>query len=77
LRQGSTTLIRYSLPAPEVVTLSIFDLLGREVKQLVFAFQPAGEHRIIFDGTGVGAGIYFYLLRAGTMSQKRKMLILP
>jgi hypothetical protein len=63
--RGSTTL-RYTLPRAGAVTVSVHDVLGREVARLVDgAVQPAAEHEATWDASasGVSAGTYFVVLR--------------
>ncbi len=71
-----TTVIKYSLPQAALVTLSIFNLVGQEVKKIVPIHQPAGRHQIVFDAGGLSPGVYFYLLKAGSFRQTRKMVVL-
>ena len=77
------TVISYHLPAAQaglavnsVVTLKIFDVLGREVATLVNERQSAGSHTVNFSGDVLSSGIYFYQLRAGTFVETRKMVLL-
>jgi len=84
-----TTTISYQLPAPSgaegsaisVVTLRVYDVLGRLVATLVNEVQSPGEHIIRWNGRGdrgesAASGIYFYQLRAGSSVVTRKMLLL-
>jgi photosystem II stability/assembly factor-like uncharacterized protein len=72
-----TTQIRYSLPAPQFVTLKIFDALGREVVILVNKFQAAGDYAVDFDASQLAnSGVYFYQINVGTFQQTRKMICL-
>ncbi len=66
---NAVTIISYFLPAKVSVNLTIFDVLGNEVIQLVDNIQPAGHHRIYFNAANLPSGVYFYRLRAGTQSQ--------
>ncbi len=66
-----------------VVTLKVYDILGREVVTLVNGRESPGMHTVRFDarlpggqGSGLASGVYFYRLTAGGMSQTRKMLLL-
>jgi len=75
------TTITYDLPEQADVQLTIYDLLGRQIKTLVRQHQNAGQHLIIWDATNlsdesVSAGIYFYYLRAGDFTATSKMLLL-
>ena len=72
-----STTIRYQIPKDGLVTLKVYDVLGREVKTLVNSYQSAGEHFVKFDGRGLASGVYFYSLTAGDFSQTKKMILLP
>jgi hypothetical protein len=78
---GERTVVRYDLPRPGAVHLTVFDVAGREVKTLVDAFVPRGAHHACWDGRGqdgrqVPSGIYFCRLRCGDFSAARKILLL-
>jgi hypothetical protein len=75
------TTFRYDLPSDAFVTLSIYDMLGREVTQLVNTFQQAGFKSIQWDATNrygkqVSAGVYLYQIEAGDFVQAKKMVLL-
>jgi hypothetical protein len=59
------TTIRFTLPAPEHVTLEVFDLLGRRVATLVDAPMTPGRHEVTLEGTGLADGLYVYSLSSG------------
>ena len=59
-----STKIRYQIPEAGLVSIKIFDILGREVKTLVNEFKSAGRYEIEFDGSALASGIYFYQLKA-------------
>jgi len=71
-----TTVIAYRLPVSAAVTLTVFDILGREITTLVNERQNAGQHSITFDGRNCASGVYFYKLQAGTYSQTKKLILL-
>jgi hypothetical protein len=71
-----STEIRYALPERSMVSLVVYDLLGREVATLVDREQEAGYHSVRWDASGVPAGIYVYRLNAGGSSESRKMVVL-
>lgn len=74
---GATAIIRYALPQPAMVTLSIFNLVGQEVKKLILMQpQTAGVHEIAFDSRTLAPGVYFYQLMAGTWRQTRKLVVM-
>ena len=75
------TEIQYDLPAEQRVELFVYDLLGREVIQLVNTQMPAGYHRVTWHGKDthglpISAGIYFYQLRAGSFVHTQKMILI-
>jgi hypothetical protein len=70
-----TTTIRYTLPHPAHVTISLYNTLGQHVSTLVSEENEPGEHSVIFDGTNFAGGVYFYRLQAGTFVQTRRFLL--
>jgi hypothetical protein len=68
--------IEYSIAKAGNVTLSVYDILGREVDVLVSDRQSAGTYTATFDGAGRSSGVYIYRLQAGDFSQSRKMVLL-
>ena len=75
------TIIPYDLPENIFVNITIYDLLGRQVKTLVNQVQNAGFNSIQWNATNdygepVSAGIYLYQIQAGTFYQTRKMALL-
>ncbi len=70
------TTIRYRLAQQERVTLTVHDILGKEIASLVSAVQPAGEYSVRFDAAQVSSGTYFYTLRTGASSVTRRMLLI-
>jgi hypothetical protein len=76
-----TTSIRYSLPVQAHVTLTVYDLLGREVTRLVDEAQNPGYHETRWSGNNssgnpVSTGIYFYRITAGQFTDVRKMMLM-
>lgn len=74
------TIIRYQIPEAGRVTLRVYDLLGREVVQLIDEFQVAGYKAVEFDASsargGLPSGVYFYKLNTGSYTSVKKMLLL-
>lgn len=71
-----TTVISYQLPVNSMVTLKVYDVLGREVKTLVSERQAAGTHPVTFDAGNLPSGVYFCRLEVGTYSATKKLLLL-
>ena len=75
------TTLRYDLPENRLVNITIYDMLGREVKTLINQTQEAGFKSVIWNATNdfgkpVSAGIYLYQIQAGEFVQSRKMVLL-
>ena len=70
------TVISYQLPANSLVSLKVYDLVGREVATLVDARMSAGSHTVNFDATRLSSGMYIYRLQAGSNVQTRKMMLI-
>ncbi|MGO9482850.1 MAG: T9SS type A sorting domain-containing protein [Candidatus Kryptoniota bacterium] len=71
-----TTTITYRLPAVSHVSLTIHDVLGREVATLVSARQAAGDYSVTFNGSNLPSGIYFYRIKAGSYTATKKLVLL-
>ncbi len=71
-----TTIIRYSIPEGNFVTIKLYDVLGNELKTLVKGYKPAGQYEIRIDGSELPSGVYFYRLEAGSFSETKKMILL-
>ena len=75
------TTLRYDLPENSYVNVTVYDMLGREVRTLVNATQEAGYKSVQWNATNsfgkpVSAGVYLYQIRAGGLVQTKKMMLL-
>ena len=70
-----STQIDYSISNETLVTLQVFDVLGREVRTLVNQVQPAGRYRVHFDATELPSGLYMYSMKTENFQQVRKMML--
>jgi hypothetical protein len=68
------TVIRFSLPAATTVTLTVYDVLGHEVRTLAEGQMAAGVHQVSWDGSRLASGVYIYRLTAGDQVQTRRMV---
>ncbi len=71
-----STKIKYSVPVSGIVTLKIYNVLGKEVYTLVNSNQEAGRYEVNFNASGMSSGIYFYTITAGDFNQTRRMVLL-
>ena len=70
------TSISYTLSDSGPVTLTVFDLLGREVRRLVDAYKSTGTHEVTFNATDLPSGMYMYVLTSESASITRQMILL-
>ena len=75
------TTLRYELPETGLVNITIYDMLGRQVKILINQNQDAGYRSVVWNatndyGTPVSAGIYLYQIQAGEYISTKKMVLL-
>ncbi len=73
---NATTTINFSLPRATALTLSVYDLLGREVAQLAQAAYPEGVHSITWNADAVASGVYFLALEAQANRSLQKIVLL-
>ena len=71
-----STTISYAIPATQLVTLKIYNLLGQEVATLVNQEQTAGNYTVKLDASSFASGIYFYSLQAGNFTSTKKMMLM-
>jgi len=59
-----------------LITLKVYDDIGKEITTLVNEELTAGEYEVDFDGANLSSGVYFYQLKAGSFIQTKKMILL-
>ena len=71
-----TTTIRYQVPVNILVTIKVFDALGREVSTLVNEVKSAGNYELTFNGKGLSSGVYYYQMKAGNFIETKKITLI-
>jgi photosystem II stability/assembly factor-like uncharacterized protein len=71
-----STEIGYRVAGAGYVTLKVFDVLGREIAELVNEMKGPGDYTVTWNATGVGSGVYLYRLTVGNYSATRTMALL-
>jgi hypothetical protein len=71
-----TTKIDYAIKKNGFVSLKIFDVLGREVKQLVNETKNAGYYSVDFNGAEFSSGVYFYKLESNGFTDVKRMMLI-
>ena len=70
------TVIEYSVPATNHVTIKIFNVLGKEVATLVNEEKSAGTYEVNFNASGLSSGVYYYTISAGNFNSTKKMILM-
>ncbi len=70
------TAINYAVPKQSLVTLRVYDILGREVAALVNEVKAPGYHTVDFNASNLGSGVYFYKLESGNFTDIKKMIVI-
>ena len=70
------TIIKYSIAKPGIVTLKVYDLLGREVSTLVNEFKSADTYTVNFNASKLSSGVYIYVLSSNGLVLSHKMILL-
>ncbi|KAB2843210.1 MAG: Omp28-related outer membrane protein [Melioribacteraceae bacterium] len=71
-----STAIEYEIPKEEHVVLKVYNLLGREIAELVNSNKSAGKYKINFNAKNLASGVYYYSIQAGEFIQSRKFILL-
>ena len=78
-----TTKIQYSILEQSLVTIKVYNVLGKEIKTLVNENQNVGKYEVNFDASDLSSGVYFYKLTAGASTgsatgfvETKKMLMI-
>jgi len=58
------------------VSLKVYNSLGKEVATLVNEIKPAGRYEVVFDGSNLSSGVYFYKIEAGSFSIVKRMILM-
>ncbi len=77
------TTIKYTIPSVTLsevegalITLKVYDVLGKEIATLVNEEKPAGAYKVEFGASNLSSGIYFYQIKSGSFIQTRKMMLI-
>jgi photosystem II stability/assembly factor-like uncharacterized protein len=70
------TKIKYMIKESGFVSLQVFDVFGREIRQLVNEYQPSGKYEIEFNADNLPSGIYFYKLQSNKFRAIKKMMLI-
>jgi len=70
-----STVIEYTIPENNKVSIKVYDILGKEVATLVDKEQNSGTYIVIWDAKSASSGIYFYRITAGSYTVTKRMVL--
>jgi len=71
-----STTIKYAVPKSGLVNLKVYDIMGREVSELVNGFRSAGFYLVDFNAGKLSSGIYYYKLVSDNFTDVKKMILI-
>jgi hypothetical protein len=71
-----STVISYTIPLPSDVSIKVYDLAGKLTETLIESYQDAGRYDVVWDASKYSSGTYIYILKAGSYTGSKKMLLL-
>ncbi len=73
---NNSTVISYELPRAGIVTLDIYDILGRKITSLENSYKQAGQHSVLWQADGLSSGVYLYRLETESGVENNRMMLL-
>ncbi|TKJ38519.1 hypothetical protein CEE37_12185 [candidate division LCP-89 bacterium B3_LCP] len=70
-----TTVLSYQLQDASLVKLTVYDISGRQIAELVNGWRDTGVYEVGFDGSGLPSGVYIYHLKTGDFTSSGKMVL--
>jgi plastocyanin len=71
-----TTKIQFTIVNRQLTIVKVYDLLGSEVATLVNEVKQPGTYTVVFDGSNLESGVYFYRLQAGSLVETKRLTLL-
>lgn len=71
-----STKINFTLPSPNNVKITVYDITGKKVGEILNEELAAGSHTVNFNATNLASGAYIYQIRAGNFVEAKKMVLL-
>lgn len=70
-----STTIKYQIPKNGFVTLKVYDILGKEVKNLVNEYKTNGRYEVMFNAADLVSGVYFYQIKVNDYTANKKLML--
>jgi hypothetical protein len=71
-----STTIRFSIPEAGMVNLSVYNLLGEKVEEVMNRDMKAGSYEYTFDASNLSSGVYFYTIKTANYTASKKMILM-
>lgn len=71
-----STTIGYAVPEANHVRITVFNLVGQKVEEIVNGFHAAGRYEVIFEADSFSSGVYLYRMETGNFAQTKKFILL-
>lgn len=71
-----STTIAYQVAEPGFISIKVYDILGKEIQELVNEYKQKGNYKVEFNSRGYTSGLYFYVMNAPGFRQTKKLIIL-
>jgi photosystem II stability/assembly factor-like uncharacterized protein len=71
-----STTIRFDIPKSSHVKIVVYDLLGREIEELVNEERKPGSYEVIWNGNNFSSGVYFYKIISDDFVETKKMVLI-
>ncbi|MFH5883379.1 T9SS type A sorting domain-containing protein [Halalkalibaculum sp. DA3122] len=70
------TTLSFTLPRQNMVSLKVYDVIGRNIATLIEEVRPAGVYQVRFDASGQSSGVYFAVFEIGNRRIVQKMMLI-
>jgi len=70
-----TTTIEFSIPQSGIVSLTVYNILGRQVETILNDYKDVGQHQMQWNASNIPSGVYFVRMHSGSFSQVRKVMV--
>lgn len=70
------TEIKYSIGKASNVSIKVYDVMGREVAELINDYKPSGNYSVDFNASNLASGVYYYRMISGNYSNTKKLLLM-
>ncbi len=71
-----STTISYQIPLSGIVTIKVYDILGKEIRTLLREYKSSGSYKVTFNAGSLASGIYFYRIGVNNFFAVKKMILL-